>query len=64
MYFISAGNELVCLSEQNLLDCGGGSCSGGSLTGGYKVIEREDGVASESDYPYYGYQGKQNHRDL
>ena len=35
-----------------LLDCGGGSCSGGSLTGGYKVIEKEHGVASQSDYPY------------
>ena len=56
--FISAGNEQVCLSEQMLLDCGGGSCSGGSLTGGYKVIEKEHGVASQSDYPYSAHEGK------
>ena len=41
-----------------LLDCGGGSCSGGSLTGGYKVIEKEHGVASQSDYPYSAHEGK------
>ena len=58
IYFISAGNEQVCLSEQMLLDCGGGSCSGGSLTGGYKVIEKEHGVASQSDYPYSAHEGK------
>ena len=57
-YFILAGHEQVCLSEQNLLDCGGGSCSGGSLTGGYKVIEKEHGVASQSDYPYSAHEGK------
>jgi len=55
--WVIAGHENVCLSEQMLLDCGGGTCSGGSLTGGYKVIERKHGVASQSDYPYYGYQG-------
>ena len=43
-----------------LLDCGGGSCSGGSLTGGYKVIEKEHGVASQSDYPYSAHEGKKN----
>merc|ERR1712062_677914 len=55
--WIIAGNEQVCLSEQMLLDCGGGSCSGGSLTGGYKVIEKEHGVASQSDYPYSAHEG-------
>merc|ERR1712227_299360 len=57
MGWIIAGNEQVCLSEQMLLDCGGGSCSGGSLTGGYKVIEKEHGVASQSDYPYSAHEG-------
>ena len=44
-----------------LLDCGGGSCSGGSLTGGYKVIEKEHGVASQSDYPYSAHEGKKTY---
>jgi len=53
-----AGNPLVSLSEQNLLDCAidaenkGEGCHGGNMNQAYDFIKQEGGIESEQDYPY------------
>jgi cathepsin L len=52
--------QLVALSSQNLLDCsadyGNGACEGGLTHSAYDYIQ-DNGIMSESDYPYEGQQG-------
>ncbi|XP_057662229.1 procathepsin L-like [Diorhabda carinulata] len=50
--FIKTG-KLISLSEQNLVDCDyqDSGCSGGYMINGLKYIE-QNGIMSESDYPY------------
>tara|TARA_B100000035_G_scaffold53812_1_gene42230 strand:+ start:6004 stop:7122 length:1119 start_codon:yes stop_codon:yes gene_type:complete len=57
-YFIKNG-KLDSFSEQQLVDCdtlGNGGrdhgCNGGLMDNAFKWIEKNDGLCSESDYPY------------
>jgi len=47
--------ELLSLSEQQLVDCGVGSCNGGYMTNAYD--DAKNGIQSEDDYPYEGRDG-------
>jgi cathepsin F len=61
-----AGNPLVALSEQNLMDCDhtcingvcDGGCDGGLMENAFTWIIKNGGIESESDYPYEGYNDK------
>uniref|UniRef100_A0A803JEF7 Cathepsin S n=1 Tax=Xenopus tropicalis TaxID=8364 RepID=A0A803JEF7_XENTR len=52
--------ELVSLSEQNIVDCsrdyGNSGCKDGTITGSFEYI-KDHGVASESSYPYKAQEG-------
>jgi len=61
-----AGNPLVSLSEQNLMDCDhtcidgvcDGGCDGGLMANAFTWIVKNGGLESEADYPYQGVNGK------
>jgi len=55
-------NELVSLSEQELVDCDSQSsgCSGGFMSWAYEAVQRLGGVEAEKDYPYTARDGKCN----
>jgi len=51
-------NNLISLSEQNLIDCSGsfgnGGCNGGSMDLAFKYIISNNGIDKEDNYPYQG----------
>jgi len=65
--WILAGNQLVGLSEQNVVDCDrecsifmgeqscDDGCNGGLQPNVYKYIMKNNGIDTESSYPYQGY---------
>jgi len=61
-----AGNPLVSLSEQNLMDCDhtcyknvcDDGCDGGKMANAFIYVIKNGGIDTDSSYPYEGYAGK------
>jgi KDEL-tailed cysteine endopeptidase len=52
--------KLISLSEQQLLDCatdGNNGCNGGFMDNAFKYIIQNQGITTETNYPYEEMQG-------
>lgn len=53
-------NELVALSEQELVDCDtkhNHGCNGGLMHYAFEFIKRKGGISTENNYPYHAKDG-------
>ncbi len=46
-------NQLLKLSNEQVVDCAGRGCNGGSSLTVYNYINKAGGIVQESDYPFY-----------
>ena len=57
--YYKATRDLVSFSEQQLLDCSEGygnqGCEGGLSTNGFRYVQNQGGICTETSYPYLGY---------
>ncbi|XP_023310809.1 cathepsin L1-like [Anoplophora glabripennis] len=60
-YFLKTG-DLVSISEQNLVDCSSEhnniGCAGGDMNPAFTYVHNQDGIDSETSYPYEAVDGK------
>merc|ERR1711970_1506255 len=54
--WMNSHSTLYCLSEQQMVDCGQGSCNGGYMDSAWQTVR--NGANTEADYPYEARDGQ------